>query len=168
VKLTGYAAVFGQLSEDLGGFRERIDPQAFARALREKHDVRALQDHTPSRILGRTVAGTLRLSADSHGLRAEIDLPASPTGDDVAAAVSRGDLTQMSFGFRTLADDWKVEGTGAGEVVRTLLDLELLDVSVVSYPAYPQTSVWDGAKGRPARGAWRGQINRLRLQLALS
>lgn len=137
-RLVGYAAVFDTLSDDLGGFREVIKPGAFDRALSEGHDVRALRDHDPSKLLGRTTSKTLRLAVDDHGLAVEIDLPDTQEGRDTQTLVNRGDLTQMSFAFRTMADQWRTE---EGEPIRELLDLELFDVSVVAYPAYPATEV---------------------------
>lgn len=137
-QLVGYAAKFDVWSEDLGGFREKIAPNAFDRALREAHDVRALVNHDPSLLLGRTESGTLRLSVDSVGLRMELDLPGTQVGRDTATSVGRGDMNQMSFGFRTLGDAWNLEPTPAE---RTITDVELFDVSIVTYPAYPQTDV---------------------------
>ena len=136
--LTGYAAVFDSLSEDLGGFREIIKPGAFDRALKDKHDVRALVNHDNSLLLGRTASGTLRLSTDARGLKYEIDMPDTTAARDVAESIKRGDISGSSFGFRTIADAWpKIEGV----VTREVLDLELLDVSPVTYPAYPATQV---------------------------
>lgn len=136
--LTGYAAVFDSLSEDLGGFREIIKPGAFDRALKEGHDVRALVNHDNSLLLGRSASGTLRLSVDPRGLKYEIDLPDTTAARDVAESVKRGDISGSSFGFRTIADAWpKVDGV----VTREVIDLELLDVSPVTYPAYRATEV---------------------------
>lgn len=136
--LVGYAAVFDSLSEDLGGFREIIKPGAFDRALKERQDVRALVNHDNSLLLGRTASGTLRLSTDSRGLKYEVDLPDTTAARDVAESIRRGDISGSSFGFRTIADAWpKVDGL----VTREVLDLELLDVSPVTYPAYPATQV---------------------------
>ena len=137
-QLVGYAAVFNSRSEDLGGFREIIMPGAFDRALEEGHDVRALVNHNPDKMLGRTASKTTRLEVDEKGLRAEIDVPDTQDGRDTLTLVQRGDLSQMSFAFRTLADEWRTED---GEPLRELLDLELFDVSVVAYPAYPTTEV---------------------------
>ena len=79
--LRGYAIAFNSISEDLGGFREIILPDAVDRTLRERLDVRALVDHDPSQVLGRTTAGTLRLEKDAKGLIAEIDPPdTTPAG----------------------------------------------------------------------------------------
>lgn len=137
-RLVGYAAVFNSQSEDLGGFREIILPGAFDRALSEGHDVRALVNHNPDKMLGRTSSKTLRLAVDETGLGVEVDVPDTQDGRDTLTLVQRGDLSQMSFAFRTLADQWRTE---EGEPLRELLDLELFDVSVVAYPAYPATEV---------------------------
>ncbi len=137
-RLVGHAAVFNKLSDDLGGFRERIDPEAFKRTLKEGADVRALVEHDPARILGRSTAGTLRLKGDDSGLLAEIDMPDTSAARDTMESVKRGDLTQMSFGFRTISDRWERNND---EDIRTLLDVDLFDVSVVAFPAYPDTDV---------------------------
>ena len=138
-KIDGYAAVFNSMSEQLPGFREIILPGAFDRALKESHDVRALVNHDPNQIIGRTKSGTLKLSVDEKGLRAEIypDMQ-DPDAAKTVRRIQRGDLDGMSFAFRTIKDQWRTE---EGEEVRELLDLELLDVSVVAYPAYSATQV---------------------------
>lgn len=138
--IRGHAAVFNQLSEDLGGFREQIAPGAFAEAL-EKDDVRALFNHDPNFILGRNVAKTLRLSEDARGLAIEIDPPDTQAARDLLVSMERGDVTQMSFGFsvRPGGQDWAKDDEG--RTVRTLKKLRLYDVSPVVFPAYPQTDV---------------------------
>jgi HK97 family phage prohead protease len=136
-KIIGYAAIFNSLSEDLGGFREKIAPGCFARACKEA-DVRALMNHDSNYVIARTKSGTLRLSEDAHGLKIECDPPESQWVKDMMASIDRGDIDQMSFGFRTLSDEWNLVD---GESVRTLLDVELFDVSVVAFPAYPDTTV---------------------------
>lgn len=155
--IAGYAAVFDSLSEDLGGFREVIAPGAFDRALKEGHDVRALVNHDANQILGRTKSGTLKLSVDKTGLRADIQPPDTQIARDALTSLRRGDLDGMSFAFRTLTDEWRTQD---GQEVRSLLDLELVDVSVVAYPAYSATSVSaramdhaTAAKAGPAAGA---------------
>ncbi len=137
-QIVGYAAVFNSLSEDMYGFREIIMPGAFDRALREKHDVRALVNHDENQILGRTKAGTLALSIDTTGLKVEIEPPDTQAARDAVTSVKRGDLDGMSFAFRTLTDNWRTQD---GAQIRELLDLELVDVSVVAFPAYPATTV---------------------------
>lgn len=137
-KINGYAAVFNELSEDLGGFIERIKPGAFAKTLQEA-DVRALWNHDPNYVLGRTKPGTLRLAEDQTGLAIEIDPPMEAQwARDLMVSMIRGDVDQMSFGFRTIRDEWVTAGE---QIVRTLLEVQLYDVSPVTFPAYPQTEV---------------------------
>lgn len=142
VKVHGHAAVFGELSEDLGGFREMIQAGAFADAI-ERDDVRALWNHDSSQVLGRNLAGTLRMAEDKVGLAIEIDLPDTQAGRDAAVSIERGDVTQMSFGFQIL--DWSKDqvwqNDDDGNLVRTILRASLFDVSPVTYPAYPQTDI---------------------------
>lgn len=140
-KLVGYAARFNSLSDDLGGFREQIAPGAFKNALK-KSDVRALLNHESSVVLGRVSAGTLRLKEDSLGLFMEVDLPNTQAARDLIESIERGDITQQSFGFRVApgGDSWSENK--AGEQIRTLLEIdELFDVSPVTFPAYPETSI---------------------------
>jgi uncharacterized protein len=135
--IIGYAAVFNSLSEDLGGFREKIMPGCFARACKEG-DVRALKNHNSDYVIARTKSGTLMLSEDAHGLKMDAMPPDAQWVKDMMASIDRGDIDQMSFGFRTLTDEWNIVD---GENIRTLLDVELFDVSPVAFPAYPDTEV---------------------------
>lgn len=137
VEIRGYGAVFNELSENLGGFREKIAPGAFDGVLSD--DVRGLINHDSNLILGRTAASTLRLSVDERGLRYEIDLPDTSYARDLGVSMQRGDISQSSFGFYVDEDDWTEDDEG--RVVRTIKKVrQLLDVSPVTYPAYPQTS----------------------------
>lgn len=137
-KIIGYAAKYDLPSEDLGGFREFVRPGAFQRSLDNHPDVRALIDHNPSLILGRTLSGTLQLESDAIGLKVTINPPDTQYAADLMAVMSRGDVSQMSFAFTTNLDSWDLVD---GERVRSLLSVDLHDVSVVTYPAYPDTSV---------------------------
>lgn len=139
-RLSGYAAVFNSPSEDFGGWSERIDPSAFQRTLAEGADVRQLVEHDPARIVGRTKNKTLRLSTDEVGLKFECDLPDTSIARDLIISVERGDLDACSFGFITQSDKYDTDKS-TGHVTRTLLDVDLLDTSVVCFPAYPATSV---------------------------
>lgn len=131
--LHGYAAVYGTTSEDLGGFRERIAAGAFADVL--DSDVRALLNHDPSQVLGRTRSGTLRLHDEQRGLRFEIDLPESPLGENVRASVARGDIDGASFRFTVNRDSWDGD-------LRTVESVkELKDITVATFAAYPSSSV---------------------------
>lgn len=146
-ELVGLAAAFNSLSGDLGGFKEVIAPGAFTRAIREKQDVRCLINHDASRILGRTKSGTLTLTQDSTGLRFLCKLdPTQQAHQDIFKAVKRGDIDQCSFSFALAENGDSFEqvsdGKGGRFVQRTLKDVNLFDVAVVTYPAYPNgTSV---------------------------
>jgi len=139
-KIVGYAAVFNSLSVPLWGFREKIAPGAFTKSLASNPDVRALFNHDPNLILGRTKSRTLSLAEDERGLKIDIEPPNSPTGENVLEAIRRGDVDQMSFAFRVVADAWEYSKTGDDDI-RTLQEVDLIDVSPVTYPAYPETSV---------------------------
>jgi HK97 family phage prohead protease len=135
--MKGHAAMFDSSSEDLGGFRERIAPGAFSKSL-ESADIRALFNHDSNIVLGRNKSGTLRLKEDKTGLAIEIDPPDTQAARDLIISMKRGDINQMSFGFRTIADKWaKLDG----EWTRTLLEVDLFDVSPVTYPAYLLTDI---------------------------
>lgn len=135
LQFEGYAALFNSWSRDLGGFRERIAPGAFAKAL-TTDDVRALLNHDKNYVLGRNRAGTLVLTEDERGLRFEVTAPNTGWARDLAESVKRGDINQCSFGFQTVRDDWR---TTEGIDERTLLEVRLFDVSIVTYPAYEAT-----------------------------
>lgn len=139
-KISGYAALFDEYSEDLGGFREIIRPGAFAESLKND-DIRALWAHDHSRVLGRTKNGTLRLEEDRVGLRIEITPdPETSWGRDALASIRRGDVDQMSFMFSVSPeeDTWEKSRDG---VVRTLTKVRLYEVSPVAFPAYTGTQV---------------------------
>ena len=137
-KIKGYAIVFNSMSENLGGFKERIAPGFVDRTLREGVDVRALVDHDSAKVLGRLSAGTLRLAKDRTGLVAHISPPRTSYGADIVESVKRGDVSGMSFRFRITpdGDSWDEED---GYPVRTLNDGWISEVSVVTFPAYPET-----------------------------
>jgi uncharacterized protein len=137
-KLQGYAAVFGALSQDLGGFVETIKPGAFRRSLASKPDVLALLDHDTRLVLGRTTSGTLKLNEDANGLAFEIDVPDTQPGRDLLVSVGRGDIRGASFAFAVREDRWSQNNTG---MLRELLDVDLIDVTVTANPAYPDTVV---------------------------
>lgn len=132
----GYAAKFNTLSQNLGGFVERIAPGTFKKTLQEA-DVRALFNHDPNKLLGRNRSGTLRMEEDETGLRYEIDLPDTQLGREVATLLERGDISGSSFGFRTISDEWGESESGFP--VRTLTQVALRDVGPVVYPAYVDT-----------------------------
>lgn len=137
--VTGHAAVFDQLSENLGGFREKIAPGAFDGVLND--DVRALFNHDPNLILGRTAAKTLKLSVDTTGLKVDFSIPDTSYGRDLIVSLERGDINQMSFSFQVEEDEWNEDNT-TGAVIRTITKVKrLFDISPITFPAYPQTDV---------------------------
>lgn len=136
MRLSGYAAVFNDDSVPLP-FIERIAPGAFRKTLSETPDVRLLINHE-GLPLARTKNGTLRLTEDQAGLYMDADLPDTQAARDLYTLVERGDVDQMSFAFRVIRQKWN-----EGRTERTLTELSLADgdVSVVTYPAYPTTTV---------------------------
>jgi uncharacterized protein len=141
-KITGYAAVFDKRSDDLGGFTEYVRSGCFSKTIRES-DIKALYNHDPNYVLGRNKAGTLKLDEDAVGLRMSIDPPDTQWARDLMTSIKRGDVDQCSFGFKTVKDAWRTED---GMNCRDLLECRLFDVSVVTNPAYPQTSAQVRAK----------------------
>lgn len=144
--IEGHAAVFNQLSEDLGGFRERIMPGAFSEHLKTKPDVRALFNHDPNIVLGRTRSGTLSLAEDDQGLAFDCMPPDTQSARDVMTSIDRGDIDQCSFGFYAKRTKWCEEphpdypdDNSRKIVVREVHQAEVFDVSPVTFPAYPQT-----------------------------
>lgn len=134
----GYAAKFDRPSQNLGGFRERIDIRAFNKSRGDGWaGVVARYNHDNNMLLGTTGAGTLRLGIDEIGLTYDVDMPAAR--GDVHELVERGDVRQSSFAFIAYEDDWSADDSGFP--LRTLLSVRLLDVAPVNTPAYEDTSV---------------------------
>ena len=138
VELTGHAAVFNKLSLDLGGFRERIKRGTFKDTL-ANDDPRGIWNHNNDIVLGRQGNGTLTLKEDRDGLAFTLYPPDTQlVRDMVIAPIERGDVTQMSFGFRTIEDSWS---TVDSEEIRELRKVTLIEISPVTFPAYPDTDV---------------------------
>lgn len=137
-KLGGYAAVYDAPSHLLAfpginkgrPFTERVAPSAFERSLNS--NVQLLVGHDQRELLANTKSGLLKLSSDERGLAFEVDLPDTQRARDVRALVEAGVLTEMSFGFHVQKDAWKGSE-------RTLLEVDLREVSIVENGAYPQT-----------------------------
>lgn len=139
-RITGYAALFGSLSGNLGGFYEQIKRGAFSKSLRND-DVLAFHHHDNSAVLGRMSSGALSLEEDSTGLRFDLALPDTSLGRDIAALVRRRDIAGASFAFQVRGPDGETWDEQGGRIIRTLLDVRLYEVSTTSVPAYPSTSV---------------------------
>lgn len=138
-RMEGYASIFNSDSVDLGGFTERVAPGAFARSLeaasKGETNVFALWSHDTSQPLGSTRGGKLALEEDDKGLRFTLDTSRmTPAQLDSA---KDGEL-RMSFGFSVREQEWKENDDGSVE--RTLVDVDLFEVSPVISPAYPDTT----------------------------
>jgi HK97 family phage prohead protease len=136
MRLSGYAAVFNNASVPLP-FIEYIAPGAFRKTLSETPDVRLLINHE-GLPLARTKNGTLTLTEDEVGLRFDAELPDTSEARDLYTLIERGDVDQMSFAFRVIRQKFNKDRSE-----RTLTEVSLADgdVSVVTYPAYPTTTV---------------------------
>ena len=139
-KILGYAAVFESLSEPLAGgaFQEKIEKGAFTETLKLE-DVKCLFNHDDNFVLGRKGNLTLTLAEDDRGLYFEVLPPETQWAADLMVSIGRKDIYQGSFQFKVLEDSW--DSSDPDNVVRTLIRVKLIDVSVVSFPAYPQTAV---------------------------
>ena len=142
-EVNGYAIVFNSLSENLGGFREIIAPEAVDGVI-EKSDIVAVLNHDSSRgILGRSRngEGSLKLSVDEKGTAFRFDAPRTALGDECLEYLRRGDANQCSFAFTVAEDSWRKLDDGMYE--RTIKKFDrLFDVSILTCaPAYAATSV---------------------------
>lgn len=135
VVVSGYAAVFNSKTEICDWFTEEIAPGAFSKAISES-DVRALFNHNWDNVLGRVKSGTLKLSEDNHGLKFEIELPDTSIARDLVASMERGDINQCSFGFYPTSETWNYDVEPSH---RTINEVELFEISIVSLPAYDDT-----------------------------
>jgi HK97 family phage prohead protease len=145
-EVRGLAAVFGDLSDNLGGFRERIMRGAFRKVLATNPDVRALVNHDPNRPLARTTVtsgvGSLKLKEVPEGLDYRAKPTATTYAADLRANLKAGVVTQSSFAFRVApgGEEW-TEDEETGGLIRTIHEFSgLYDVSPVTYPAYPSAT----------------------------
>lgn len=159
--IEGYFAVFGDVYQLFEGATESIDKGAFDGALGD--DIRALINHETRLVIGRTKIGTLVLRVDDHGLWGRIEINENDVDAmNLYARVQRGDVDQCSFGFEILDERTTVDEV-TGAVHWTILRVKLWEVSVVTFPAYEQTSVkarmdeYDQIKSRQA-DAWRERM----------
>ena len=130
--------MYNSRSVDLGGFEEVIEPGAFDGILDRNPDVFALFNHEPESVLARSTSGTLRLSLDDKGLAYSFDMPDTTLGRDLAELMTRGDIYSSSFAFMVDSAEFRKEN---GKNVRYISKIkDLVDVSVVTTPAYPEAS----------------------------
>ena len=154
--LEGVAARYGTRSHDLGGFVETIAPGAFKRSLEAGHKVVVTLNHDPNQVLGSTKSGTAKVFDSPEGLRFQVKLdPSNTIHSNCYASVKRGDIDSCSFAFRVPAggDSFSQTKDAKGKPIplRTLKDVDLVDVSAVTYPAYPEGTQVD-ARSLKAHG----------------
>ena len=139
--IEGYALKFGTESEDLGGFIETIERDALKDT--DFSDVRALFNHNADHIIARSSADTLKLEVDDIGLKFKARIPNTTYGRDLLENLRNGNVNQCSFGFRLAEKGDTLKFDEARNIYkRTLKNIkEILDVSVVTYPAYRDTDV---------------------------
>lgn len=137
--IKGYAAVFEKLSVKMWGFREKIQAGAFTNSLNSNRNIKALWNHNPDYPLGGTRNSTLTLEQDKKGLGFELVLPETTWGKDALESIKRGDTDGVSIGFRVIKDAW--DESDPKNIVRTLVDVDLIEISPTPFPAYPQTNV---------------------------
>ncbi|MGN7359467.1 HK97 family phage prohead protease [Paenibacillus sp. SAF-054] len=138
--VVGYAVKFNRRSQLIWGeFYERVAKGAFARSLKE-NTIKAFWNHRSDFVLGSTKSGTLRLWEDEEGLAFELDLPNNTWGNDAMESIQRGDVDGVSFGFYVRSDSWQYL-PDEDVYERTLLDVNLFEVSPTPFPAYEDSEV---------------------------
>ena len=157
--LVGYAVRWDSPTTIGGQFQEEFKRGAFSEALSDS-DIRALVDHDTSKVLGRNKSGTLRLAEDDTGLRVEIDPPDTSVARDLVELVKRGDVSGMSFGFNATEQRWD-HSTKPSK--RTVSKARLAEVSVVTFPAYLDTSIavrsMEASKARALKEELESKLN---------
>jgi HK97 family phage prohead protease len=143
MRVGGYAAKFDSVYA-LGWFDEVVRKGAFDGA--EMSDVVALLNHDDNIVLGRTSAGTVLLEVDEVGLKYTIDLPDSPNGRNAYEAIRRGDIKESSWAFTVESQTWTERGRNEPDLREIVKIKRVYDVSPVTYPANPDTSVAERSK----------------------
>ena len=147
--IEGYAIVFNSLSNDLGGFREIIEPTAIDDELIKNSDIVCLFNHNIKLgLLARSYhgRGSLKLEIDEHGLHYSFDAPNTKFGNEILEMVRRGDVAKCSFAFVCGEDNWTKDENG--EYIRRVKKIKnLYDVSLVYHPAYEETEAIADTRG---------------------
>lgn len=142
-KIEGRSIVFNSLSQDFGGWKEEISPDAISDEIINASDILFLLNHSDSRgILGRKRKGSGSLSTEirEDGVYFSFDAPQTSLGDELLEYLRRGDITQCSFAFTVDDDDWKEQEDGT--YIRTIKKFhKIYDMSAVYTPAYTDTEV---------------------------
>lgn len=137
--IEGYFAVFNQETELWQGMFEEIAPGAFDNSLAD-NDIRCLFDHDSAIVLGRSAAGTLALTVDERGLYGKVMINQDDTeAMNIYQRVKRGDISGCSFGFDPI--DEELINRDDGTVKFIVKEADTLEVSIVTFPAYPQTEI---------------------------
>lgn len=137
-KITGYAAIFNSLSNDLGGFREQILPGAFRDVLSANGEILALMNHDPRQVVARRSTGTLSLREDPKGLYVEVTPPNTTIGRDLVENIRVGNIRGMSFHFNKPTDTWERR---SGDRIRTISRVgEVREVTFTAIPCYTETT----------------------------
>ena len=141
---------------------ERINPRAFTKPLNDRQDVRALFNHDPNMVLGRTSARTLYLSKSLRGLDYEVTPGKTTVAADVQEHISRGDVTGSSFGFDVREQKFYYDEERNADI-REILSVDLYDVGPVTFPAYSETtadtrSESHFAECRSAYDSWKASV----------
>lgn len=139
MQLVGTAIVFDSQSQSLGGFTEIVKYEAVQKSLQRNNDVYMLWQHDSSQPLSRTKTGTLKLTLTRAGLDFVATLPSSPAGQNAYQAVADGTVDSVSFGFQLNpenpdADKWLSDPQG--NIVRELWDIDVAEISPVTWAAY--------------------------------
>jgi len=131
----GTCVVYGARSVDMGGWHEEIVVGAFDKSI-ERDDIRHLKNHDGNLLLGRTKSKTLLLTSDASGVHFDNALPATTYAQDLAVSMDRGDINQCSFAYFTDDAQWDTQNS---KPLRRVAKGRLVDTSIVTYPAFPQT-----------------------------
>jgi HK97 family phage prohead protease len=151
--LVGVAVPFNVLSQDLGGWFEKIAPSAVERSLHDGTDLRFLFDHDSAKVLARRSARSLRVHAERDGLHFEADLAPTSVGEDLVTLVRAGVVDGASWAFQTVDVEWDRDATG--RIIRTVNDMAIRELSAVSWPAYLSTAVSLASRAAPVAPAPR-------------
>lgn len=163
--ISGYALKFNTRSNVLGDFIETIEPGALDGA--DMSDVRALVDHNPSLIIGRSSSGTLKLDVDEVGLRFEISLPNTQYANDLYENIRLGNISNCSFGFNIASQGaTREKNPTTGLYFQRIKKIsKLTDVSVVTYPAYNDTDVYARNLDQAIKESNKDEIEKMKFDL---
>lgn len=138
--IEGYFIRYNEETNLFGTVYEEISPEAVIRSLDAGADIKALLNHNTEMVLGRTGNKTLTLRNDSQGLFGSIEINENDSAaTNALARVDRGDMSGASFGFVPLKED--IEERADGSIKFIVRDMELMEISPVTFPAYPTTSI---------------------------